>query len=151
MIFQTILWVLQADETPVLVLSNNKKGYLWGYHSCDPGNRFVIFEYANSRGGKVVNSRLDKYKGILQTDGYSGYNGMRASDDVITIGCWAHARRKFKEITKISRNKKGKAHEGLSYIDSLYHIETKAKKEGLSFKGRKELRLEKAKPILALS
>ncbi len=140
--------VLQADETPVLVLSNNKKGYLWGYHGCDPGNRFVIFEYANSRGGKVVNTRLDKYQGILQTDGYSGYNGMRASDDVITIGCWAHARRKFKEITKISKNKKGKAHEGLSYIDSLYHVETAAKKNELDFKLRKELRLKEAKPIL---
>jgi hypothetical protein len=149
--------VLQTDETPVLVLSNNKKGYMWIYHGCDPGNLFVIFEYANSRGGKVVNARLDNYRGILQTDGYSGYNVMRGKEGVINIGCWAHARRKFKEITKISnnkKNKKSKAQEGLEYIDNLYHIETEVKKaygdkyDELYFKARHELRQKEAKPIL---
>jgi transposase len=145
--------VLQTDETPVLVLSNNKKGYMWVYHGCDPGNLFVIFEYANSRGGKVVNARLDNYRGILQTDGYSGYNVMRGKEGVVNIGCWAHARRKFKEITKISKTK-GKAHEGLEYIDNLYHIETEVKKaysdkyDDLYFKTRHELRQKKARIIL---
>lgn len=146
--------VLQTDETPVLVLSNNKKGYMWIYHGCDPGNLFVIFEYANSRGGKVVNARLNNYRGILQTDGYSGYNAMRGKEGVINIGCWAHARRKFKEITKITNNKKSKAQEGLEYIDNLYHIETEVKKaygdkyDKLYFKARHELRQKEAKLIL---
>jgi len=75
--------VLQADETPVKVLDIDKKGYMWGYHSCDPKDRFVIFEYNESRSAKVVDNRLAKYKGILQTDGYQGYNGIRAKKEVI--------------------------------------------------------------------
>lgn len=46
--------VLQADETPVVVLSRDSKGYMWVYHGCDSGNRFIIFEYANTRAGIVV-------------------------------------------------------------------------------------------------
>lgn len=35
--------LLQADETKVQTLKPNKEGYLWGYHSGDAGNRFIIF------------------------------------------------------------------------------------------------------------
>jgi transposase len=137
--------VLQADETPVKVLDIDKKGYMWGYHSCDPKNRFVIFEYNESRSAEVVDNRLAKYKGILQTDGYQGYNGIRAKKEVINVGCWAHCRRKFADAVKVSK-KTGKAHEAMSRIKKLYDIETKAK--NLSFAERKELRQRKAKPIL---
>ncbi len=46
--------VLQADETTVKVLRENIKGYMWCYHSCQPDNRFVLFEYNDSRSGKVL-------------------------------------------------------------------------------------------------
>ena len=50
----------------------------------------------------------------------------------ITLGCMAHARRRFSDAVKAQgRNKKrGKAHRGLALIRKLYRIET-AKANGL--------------------
>lgn len=138
--------VLQADETTVKVLEDNIKGYMWCYHSCVPKNRFAIFEYNDSRSGTVVNNSLENYQGILQTDGYGGYNGMRNKKGVINFGCWAHCRRKFVEVVKLA-NKTGTAHEIVGLISKLYHLENKAREENLDFAARKELR-QTAKPIL---
>lgn len=138
--------VLQADETTVKVLEDNMKGYMWCYHSCVPKNRFAIFEYNDSRSGTVVNNSLENYQGILQTDGYGGYNGMRNKKGVINFGCWAHCRRKFVEVVKLA-NKTGTAHEIVGLISKLYHLENKAREENLDFAARKELR-QTAKPIL---
>ena len=139
--------VLQGDETPVKVLNPEKQGYMWVYHSCSPDNRFVIFEFNLTRSGDVVNQRLQHYQGILQTDGYSGYNGMRKQAGVISIGCWDHARRKFVDVIKVcGKNSSGKAGLLLGLISKLYQIEDEAK--GKSFAERKQLRQEKAKPLL---
>ena len=56
---------------------------MWGYHSLEPKNRFILFEYNESRSGKTPNDSLDRYEGILQTDGYSGYNNLRARDNIV--------------------------------------------------------------------
>lgn len=138
--------VLQADETRVKMLDDNKTGFMWCYHSCDPNNRFVLFAYADSRASQVPEKHLADYKGILQTDGYSGYNSFRASESVINIGCFAHCRRKFVDVVKISGNKTGKAHQAVSDIGKLYEIERNIKE--LSVEERKAIRQEKAKPIL---
>jgi transposase len=139
--------VLQADETTVKVLAGDLKGYMWVYHSCVPENRFVIFEYDDSRGGAVVNNTLENYQGILQSDGYSGYNSMRTKEGIIHLGCWAHCRRKFVEVVKLT-NKTGTAHEIVSLIGKLYQIEGTAKEEKLTFTERQKLRQEKGKSIL---
>ena len=139
--------VLQADETPVKVLKGNIRGYMWCYHSCNPKNRFVLFEYNDSRSGKVVSDNLRDYRGILQTDGYSGYNGMRSKEGVVNLGCWAHCRRHFADVVKIS-SKAGKAHEAIKWISMLYQIESEARGQRLSFAERKKLRQERAPAIL---
>ena len=139
--------VLQADETPVKVLENNIRGYMWGYHSLQPNNRFVLFEYNDSRSGKVASYNLEKYSGILQTDGYSGYNELRSRSNVISIGCWAHCRRYFTDVIKISSSN-GKAHEVVKWISKLYQIESTAREQDLSFAARRELRQTQAPPIL---
>lgn len=139
--------VLQADETPVKVLQNDNQGYMWGYHSCKPENRFVIFEYNNSRSGKVPSNTLEKYQGILQSDGYSGYNQLRAKKGVINIGCWAHCRRNFVETVKLT-NSAGKAYEVVKLIKKLYEVEGEAREQKLDFADRKKLRQKQAPPIL---
>lgn len=136
--------ILQADETPVQLLSLNKKGYMWAYHSLVKENRFILFEYNNTRSGEVVTNRLKNYQGYLQSDGYAGYNKLRQQSGVIAIGCWAHCRRHFADVIKIGGS--GKATEAIKYIASLYALEREAK--ALSCAARKELRQEKAKPIL---
>lgn len=138
---------LQADETPVKVLKNNHRGYMWGYHSLKPNNRFILFEYNESRSGKVASDNLKNYRGILQTDGYGGYNNLRIKDDIIAIGCWAHCRRHFTDVIKIAISN-GKAHEIVKWIGKLYQIEDKAREQNLSFAARKDLRQSHAPPIL---
>ena len=139
--------VLQADETPVKVLENNIRGYMWGYHSLQPNNRFVLFEYNDSRSGMVAIYNLEKYSGILQTDGYSGYNELRSRSNVISIGCWAHCRRYFTDVIKISSSN-GKEHEVVKWISKLYQIKSTAREQDLSFAARRELRQTQAPPIL---
>jgi transposase len=139
--------ILQADETPVTVLSPHKDGYLWVYHSCDPTNRFIFFEFSLTRSGANVENRLQAYQGLLQTDGYSGYNGFRKKDGVINFGCWDHARRKFVDVVKINgNNKSGKAGEMLLLIGKLYQVEEDAKNR--SFEDRKRIRQERSRPVL---
>lgn len=138
---------LQVDETPVKVLDEDKKGYMWCYHSLDPDNRFVIFDYNLSRAGKVAQERLKDFSGLLQTDGYSGYSYFRSHEQVVHFGCWAHARRKFVEAQQIAGNTgKGLAPQAINQIAKLYRIEHEA--ERMTVQQRKELRQDKAKPIL---
>lgn len=139
--------ILQADETPVKVLEKDIKGYMWAYHSLEPKNKFIIFEYNDSRSGKVASDALVNYKGILQTDGYGGYNQLRLKPDVINIGCWAHCRRNFADVIKIS-NKAGKAHEVMKWITKLYQIESEARDRNMGFAERKKLREQQAPPLL---
>lgn len=139
--------VLQSDDTKVKTIKPNKEGYFWGYHGCDTGNRFVLFEYSASRAASVPNETLKDFAGILQTDGYSGYNDLRAKSSVISVGCWDHARRKFTDVVKVAdKNKNGKAAQLLVPINRLYEIEREAKE--MSFAERKAYRHEKSKPVL---
>ena len=139
--------VLQSDDTKIKTLEPNKEGYFWGYHGCDTGNRFIFFEYSPCRGASVPNETLKHFAGILQTDGYSGYNDLRSKTSVISVGCWDHARRKFTDVIKVSdKHKKGKAAELLLSINKLYEIEREVKEA--SFDERKSYRQKNAKPIL---
>ena len=139
--------ILQSDDTKIKTLKPSKEGYFWGYHSCDDNNRFLLFEYSASRSASVPNTTLKNFTGILQTDGYSGYNDLRAKSTIISVGCWDHARRKFTDVIKVSdKNKKGKAAQLLISINRLYEIEREAK--NMTFAERREYRQKNAKPIL---
>jgi transposase len=120
---------------------------MWGYHSCEPKNRFILFKYNDSRGGKVASDILKNYTGILQTDGYSGYNELRSRSNVVNVGCWAHCRRHFVDVIKIA-SIPGKATEIVKLINELYQIEKTARDQNLNFVERKELRQKEAPPIL---
>jgi transposase len=137
---------LQVDETPVKILKPYKKAYLWAYLA--PHLNIVAFEFSLSRKSTIVENRLSSFAGRLQTDAYSGYNGLRSQSKIISLACFAHARRKFIEIVKLAPNKPGKASEAVALIDQLYHIETQAKEQKLSFLERFNFRQQHAKPIL---
>jgi len=139
--------LLQIDETPVKVLHKKTKAYMWCYHSCNPDNKFVLFEYNNSRSSKVLNDNLKNYQGIIQADGYAGYIALGKKPGVVSLICWAHCRRKFAEVVKIS-NKTGKAHEMVVLISELYKIESDARELKLDPSARKKLRQQKTPPIL---
>ncbi len=139
---------LQVDETPIKVLDSDKKGaahqgYFWVYHS--PLDKTVLFDYNPSRGGHVLKSMLDNFKGYLQTDGYAAYEKFGKKKDITHLACWAHARREFEKALK---NDPARAQKALLMIQELYKVERKAKEEKLSPDKIKELRLKESLPVI---
>jgi len=53
----------------------------------------------------VASNFLKEFKGYHQCDGYSGYNELHEKTSVTGVGCMAHARRKFMDIVKVTKNK----------------------------------------------
>ena len=143
--------LLHADETEVQVLHEpgkaaQSKSYMWLYRtSGDAKHPIVLYDYQPGRGQEYPKSFLKGFKGRLQTDGYGGYNGL---DDVIHIGCWAHARRKFEEARQaVPKGKRSStAEEGVAYCTKLFKLEEAFR--NLSPEERKQKRLEQAKPVL---
>ena len=143
---------IQADETTVQVLrevgrDNKTKSFMWCYRG-GGSNPILIYEYQPTRGGYHAESFLTGFKGYLQSDAYSGYNFADRNEDIIKVGCMAHARRKFADIIKITKTN-GLAQEGIKFFRSLYKIEKEAQEKNLSPEARHKLRQEKSVTILA--
>ncbi len=116
-----------------------------------PGRPIILFEYHPTRSGDVASSFLNGYQGIVQTDGYVGYDFLDNSKNIVHVGCWVHARRKFREVTKALGNKtdsSGNAGTALKYISKLYRIEKEAREQGLTTEQLYGWRQSRAVPIL---
>ncbi len=130
-----------ADETHIRVLLKQKKGkahkgYYWVYY--DPLRKIVLFDYYHGRGRGGPNEFLKSYKnGIIQIDGYVGYNEVIKENGLTRAACMAHVRRKFEEA--LSYNK-ADAEYALSAIGNWFKIERKAKEQDLGYSERLELR-----------
>jgi hypothetical protein len=60
----------------------------------------------------------------LMTDDYAGYNAVAPKGDIVRLGCWAHARRKFVDAQKVRpKGKTGRANMARNLINKLYGIE----------------------------
>lgn len=109
----------------------------------------VAFTYAPGRGGVHAERILQGFSGILQVDGYAGYNRLiapeRVGPDIQLAYCWAHARRKLVEITR--NGSAPTAEEGVKRIGELYRIE--AELRGLDPQARLAGRQERSAPRVA--
>jgi transposase len=113
----------------------------------------VLFRYSETRSGEVPREVLAEYCGYCQTDGFSGYDALEASNPGIRlVGCFFHARRNFVKIIdargKAAKDKHGSAEVALDYIGRLYAIEKIARAKQLSPDEIVCLRQEKAVPVL---
>jgi transposase len=148
--------VMGMDETTMQVMredgrENTQKSYMWLARGGPPDAPVVIYEYHPTRAADNINSFLTGFSGHLQTDGYEGYDSILSShEDIIHVGCMAHARRKFFEAHKVSKSKTALL--AISKIKGLYTIESALREE---LKQNKitpeeflERRMEKAVPIL---
>lgn len=96
---------LQMDETTAQVLKEPGKpaqsqSYMWVQRSADVDRPVVLFDYDPSRSGQVPVRLLAGFKGVLQTDGYAGYDAAVAANGLTQIYCMAHARRYFTDALK---------------------------------------------------
>jgi transposase len=148
---------LFADETRCPVLDpgrgKTKTGYLWAIARDErpfggTAPPCVVFCYAEGRGGKHATEFLTGFSGTLQVDGYTGYNALtkpgRNSGPVKLAYCWAHARRKLKEVH--DRDGSPIAADGLKRIAKFYKIEKAI--SGQSAEQRKAARQEQTKPLM---
>ena len=144
--------ILAMDETPVQVLkepgkSAESQSYLWVQRGGPPETPIILFDYDPSRGSAVPLRLLAGFQGILQTDGYDGYNAVVKAQSLTHAGCLAHARRKFDEAIKAQgkHKKKGLAEEGLAQIQRLYAVEKAAR--GMTPEDRRRYRDQHARPL----
>jgi len=146
--------VMQMDETTVQVLkedgrSAQAKSRMWVRRGGSPKTPVILFDYEPTRSGAVAWRLLEDFKGILQSDGYSGYTAVGKRDGIVHVGCLAHARRKFDEALKAQKatGRGGLAAEGLALIQRIYRVEKRAREAKLTPEQRKKLRDERARPI----
>ena len=106
----------------------------------------VIYDFNDSRSGLHAREFLGAWSGKLVCDDYAGYKAL-FERGVIEIGCMAHARRKFDDMTCTPITAACLADEALRYFSELYKIEREARELHLDSEGRRELRQQRAKPI----
>lgn len=145
---------LFADDTPLPVLDpgrcRTKTGRLWVYvrddrpwSGADPPA--AVYFYSPDRRAERPASHLAKFKGIVQVDGYPGFDRLREGGDIQLAACWAHARRKFYEVQQATDSPI--AAEALRRIAELYAIEATIR--GETADARRNVRQVRSLPLVA--
>jgi transposase len=147
---------IHADDTtvPVLAKGKTRTGRIWTYvrddrpfGGTDPPA--AVFFYSRDRGGEHPEQHLVGYAGLMQADAYAGftklYEGTRKGGPIIEAACWAHGRRKFFDLARLS--KAPIAAEAVRRIDGLFAIEREI--NGLAPQERLRVRQERSRPIVS--
>ncbi|MFT8247372.1 IS66 family transposase [Roseomonas sp. BN140053] len=122
--------VLHADDTPVPVLTpglgRTSTGRLWAYLRDERphGSKTppaVLYRYSPDRRAEHPVAHLVGFRGVLQADGYAGFDGLYDGGQVQEAACWAHARRYFFELH--ATGQAPLATEAVRRIGLLYAIE----------------------------
>ena len=144
--------VLFMDETVTQVLKEEERrasqqSRMW-IMTNNTEQRMVLFHYSPTRETSVAELMLGDFSGTLMTDGYAVYDAVAKTNGLTHLGCWAHARRYFKEASDAQpKGTSGKPEQALSYIQKLFHIEAKIK---TATADKKHLvRQQESAPILA--
>src|SRR3984957_13970823 len=146
---------IHADDTTVPVLAKGKTriGRLWAYVRDDrpfagPDPPAAVFFYSRDRSGEHPEQHLAGYAGLMQADAYAGftklYEANRKGGSIIEAACWAHARRKFFDLARLS--KAPIAAEAVKRIDVLFAIEREI--NGLRPQERLCVPQERSRPLI---
>lgn len=142
-----------ADDTPIPVLDpgrgRSKTGRLWVYVRDDrpwngPDPPAAIYFYSADRKGERPASHLETFEGVLQVDGYAGFERLTKNGKIVLAACWAHARRKFYDVHEATGSPI--AAEALRRIAELYAIEQPIR--GRCATERQAVRTAQMRPLL---
>lgn len=144
--------IVNMDETTLQVLHEpgrapQDKSWMWVMIGHPEGKKLVLFHYHEHRSGDVARELLKGYKGYLQSDGYSAYHAVGNTDGIISVGCWAHVRRKFIEAKGIKEHV-CLADEALVMIAKLFNIDSRLRKTDMDENDFVRVRNEQSQPIL---
>lgn len=121
---------LFADDTTVPVLDpgrgRTRTGRLWVYARddrpwCGTDPPAAVYYYSPDRRAERPAVHLKQFEGILQVDGYAGFEQLTARGTIALAACWAHTRRKFYDVHQATGSPI--AEEVLRRIGELYAIE----------------------------
>jgi hypothetical protein len=144
---------LFADDTPIPVLDpgrgRTKTGRLWVYARDarqwnGPDPPAAVYLYSPDRRSERPASHLSGFTGIVQVDGYPGFQRLGAGGKIQLAACWAHARRKFYEVHEATGSPV--AAEALRRIAELYAIEAAIR--GQSSESRRRARRTQSLPLV---
>jgi transposase len=144
---------LFADDTPVPVLDpgrgRTRTGRLWVYARDDrpwggPAPPAALYLYSPDRKAERPAAHLASFKGVIQVDGYAGFEKLAAGGDIQLAACWAHTRRKFYDVHEATASPI--AAEALRRIAELYAVEDTIR--GQSAAARKVARHAKSLPLV---
>jgi len=142
-----------ADDSVLPVLDpgrgRTRTGRLWvyarddrTYGGADPPA--VLYRYSPDRRAERPDAHLKTFSGILQVDGYPGFEPLAARRDIDLAACWAHARRKFYDVHQATGSPI--AQEVLRRIAALYAIEAEIR--GRSAASREAVRDAQTRVII---
>src|SRR6202790_1358343 len=146
---------LVADDTPIPVLNpgrgRTKTGRLWVYARDDrpwfgPEPPAAVYFYSPDRKAERPAAHLQAFRGVLQVDGYAGFERLTAPGDIVLAACWAHARRKFYDLHEATGSPI--AAEALRRIAELYAIERSI--QGSTADARRHVRNTSARPLIEM-
>jgi transposase len=144
--------VIHTDDTPVklqeLVTHHLSTARLWVYLG-GAAHPYNVFDFTVNHKRDGPQRFLANYRGYLQADAFSGYDGLYLPDPrtaqarIIEVACNAHARRKFYEARGSDALR---SHQALAYYRQLYELERAAK--DFSDEQRLQMRHDLSVPIL---
>lgn len=134
-----------VDATGVLVQERHRCRRCHFYVVVVP-QEHVLFRFTETNHGEDVTRVLEGISGYVHADAASvDHETYRRAHDVVEVGCWAHARRKFFEA--LSRDRE-RAMTGIGFISLLYDAHRAALDKTTGVADRNE-RAAAARPILA--
>lgn len=142
--------VLGIDETPIPLicpeLHRTRSAYLYAQYG-DTAHPYDCYDFASHKTRENIQAILGDYRGYLQSDAYICYELITAAsaNQLIGVGCWAHARRKFEPL--VATGYHPQAMWILTEIQKLYDIEDRAK--DFTDEARHALRQLESRPIVA--
>jgi transposase len=142
---------LHVDDTPVPMLVPGKgktaQARLWAYVVDDRPSgattpALVWYRFTPDRSGIHPQTELRHFTGLLQADGYAGYDKLYEGGRVQEVACWAHFRRKIFENHQTSPTPL--TTDLLERIAGLYRIEEEIR--GSLPEVRRRQRQERSRP-----
>jgi transposase len=142
-----------ADDVPIPVLDpgrgRTKTGRLWVYTREDrpwagPDPPAAVYFYSPDRKAERPAAHLEGFRGVLQVDGYAGFERLTARGDIVLAACWAHTRRKFYEVHEATGSPIAAG--ALRRIAELYAIEASIR--GRTAQQRQQARHLRTRPLI---
>ncbi len=115
--------VIHTDDTSIKMLEpgrgTTRTCKFWPYLG-DWLHPYAVYDFTLSRERDGPAKFLAGFKGYLQADAYSGYDGIFAGASVWEVACWIHARRYWHQALE---NDSVRANHALGFIARLSQIE----------------------------